>query len=272
MGAIPPQERQRLALALAQIALDAGAAIMTIYAQPFEVRTKDDKSPVSEADEAAEAIIIAAVQTLLPDWCIMAEEACARDGVPDAHSHMIVIDPLDGTKEFIAKRDEFTVNIALVVDGVPEVGCVYAPALKALYLGGDGAWMAHAAPGATLDPATLTRIACRAYPADGMTAVMSRSHADAETESFAAALPVVEKVSAGSSLKFCLVAEGKADVYPRFGPTMEWDTAAGHAVVAAAGGRVVNPDGTPFRYGKTETKYLNGPFAVWGGDILAKAA
>ncbi len=268
MRSLPPQERQRLALALAQIALDAGAAIMAVYARPFEVRTKDDQSPVSEADEAAEAIIIAAVETLLPDWRVMAEESSARDGVPEVHSRMVVIDPLDGTKEFIAKRDEFTVNIALVVDGVPEVGCVYAPALKALYLAGDGAWMTHADPGTVFEPAALARIACRPYPAQGMTAVMSRSHADEQTEAFAAALPVINKVSAGSSLKFCLVAEGKADVYPRFGPTMEWDTAAGHAVVAAAGGQVVNPDGTPFRYGKTETKYLNGPFVVWGGEVL----
>lgn len=248
-------ELDELALAFAELAAAAGAVIMAIYVTDFEVRRKADASPVSEADEAAEALLIPGVEKLLPGVPILAEEAVARAGLVDVGDEFVLIDPLDGTKEFVSRNGEFTVNIALVRDGAPVAGCVYAPALERMYVGGATA---------TAGGRPMTT---RPYP-DALVAVASRSHRDGQTDAFLADLGVIETRSAGSSLKFCLVAEGSADVYPRFGPTMEWDTAAGDAVLRAAGGTVTNPDGTVFGYGKADSGFRNGPFIAWGGAPL----
>ena len=176
-----------------------------------------------------------------------------------------MVDPLDGTREFLNRNGEFTVNIGLVAEGLPVAGAVYAPALERLWSGGATAQVRTVVPGAALSTAVaVRRLATRQAPASAWTALASRSHCDAETEAFLARLPVTQRRAAGSSLKFCVVAEGEAEVYPRFGPTMEWDTAAGDAVLRAAGGTVLDGEGRVFRYGKAESLYRNGPFVAWG--------
>jgi 3'(2'), 5'-bisphosphate nucleotidase len=255
-----------LALAFAVLASEAGQVVMDVYATDFEVRRKADLSPVSEADEAAEALLIPGVEKLLPGVPILAEEAVSRDGFVDVGSEFVLIDPLDGTKEFVSRNGEFTVNVALIRDGSPVAGCVYAPARDRMFVGGTRAATGTVRPGA--DVPDLTPTTTRPYPTEGLTVVTSRSHLDEDTKAFVERIGAVSTRDAGSSLKFCLVADGEADVYPRFGPTMEWDTAAGHAVLAAAGGVVVNPDGTPFRYAKAESGFRNGPFVAWGQEPL----
>ena len=255
-----------LTRALAQLASDAGRVVMEVYATDFEVRTKDDASPVSEADERAEALLVPGVERLLPGVPIVAEEAVSRGGLPTVPTEFVLIDPVDGTREFVSRNGDFTVNVALVRDGVPVAGVVYAPARDRLYVGGGTAASAHLRPGDSVGE--LAPMTTRAYPQDGLVAVASRSHLDERTRDFLARLSPADTRSAGSSLKFCLVAEGAADVYPRFGPTMEWDTAAGDAVLRAAGGTVLDEHGAVFRYGKAETGLLNGPFVAWGREPL----
>ncbi|WP_319637343.1 3'(2'),5'-bisphosphate nucleotidase CysQ [Pacificispira spongiicola] len=244
-----------------QVARDAGAKIMAIYATDFEHRTKDDASPVTEADEAAEAIIVPILEKLTPGVAVVAEEAATTGRIPDVgNGPFWLVDPLDGTKEFLKRNGEFTVNIALIENNAPVLGVVYLPALSCLYSGivGKGAWRQD-------KDGPETAIAVRPEPADGLTVIGSRSHGDAsEMEAFLAPRRIAETVSAGSSLKFCRVAEGAADVYPRLGRTMEWDVAAGHAVLAAAGGTVTLTDGTPFTYAKNPI-FENPHFVAWGG-------
>ncbi|NKC31377.1 3'(2'),5'-bisphosphate nucleotidase CysQ [Falsiroseomonas selenitidurans] len=251
----------------AAIAAEAGARIVEIRARPHDVSAKQDGSPLTEADLAAEAVIAAGLPAAAPGIAVVSEEDADRP-VPPAGSRFILVDPLDGTREFLGPSGEFTVNIALVEDGRPVCGVVYAPALGRIWRGavGLGAAMAALPPGADPARAAWRPIRARPRPAADWTAVASRSHLDAETEAFLAGLPIGEHRAIGSSLKFCLLAEGVADVYPRFGPTMEWDTAAGQAVLEAAGGRVVTPAGAPFRYGKTAAGFRNGGFVAWGAD------
>lgn len=255
--------RDELAFAFGEICLTAAIPVMEVYASEFTPEQKEDRSPVTEADRRAEVIILDALKKLLPDTPVLAEESFSAGVRPSVADEFILVDPVDGTKEFIAKRDEFTINIALIKTGKPVAGAVYAPAMNRLFLGGDTARAADIAPGAALSEDALSPICVRPRPSAGLTAVMSRSHADPTTKAFAEAHGVTEAISAGSSLKFCKLAEGSADLYPRFAPTMEWDTGAGHAVLSAAGGCVTNPDGTPFQYGKTDTGYLNGFFIGW---------
>lgn len=257
-------ELDELALAFAGLASAAGLVVMDVYATDFAVRRKADASPVSEADEAAEALLIPAVQRLLPGVPILAEEAVSRDGLVDVGTEFVLIDPLDGTKEFVSRNGDFTVNIALIRDGRPVAGCVYAPAKERIFLGGTAAKSGSLTPGAHVGD--LSAITTRAYPTEGLTAVTSRSHLDDDTKAFVERIGAVSTTDAGSSLKFCLVAAGEADVYPRFAPTMEWDTAAGHAVLSAAGGSVLHPDGSPFGYGKADNGFRNGSFIAWGRD------
>lgn len=259
-------ELDDLARAFADLATRAGRVVMDVYATDFTVRSKADASPVSEADEAAEALLVPGVERLLPGVPVLAEEAVSRDGLVDVGREFVLIDPLDGTKEFVSRNGEFTVNVALVRDGRPVAGCVYAPARDRMYVGGTTAAVGVVRPGEPV--ADLTATATRPYPAEGVTAVTSRSHLDDETRAFVERIGAVATRDAGSSLKFCLLAAGEADVYPRYGPTMEWDTAAGHAVLAAAGGTVTQPDGTPFGYGKADSGFRNGPFVAWGGQPL----
>ncbi|ABI66741.1 3'(2'),5'-bisphosphate nucleotidase [Maricaulis maris MCS10] len=256
--------KNAIAFEFARICSLASVKIMEIYESDFEFRGKDDKSPVTDADELAEEIILAELQKSLPGVPVLAEESFAAGLRPKTDGAFILVDPVDGTKEFINKNGEFTVNIALIENRAPTAGCVYAPAREQIFVGGTTAWAGPLKAGQSVDADALQAITTRDRPAGGMTAVMSRSHADDKTLAFADAQGVTEKVSAGSSLKFCLVAEGTADVYPRFGPTKEWDTGAGHAVLNAAGGAVLTPEGTPFTYAKEEVEYLNGAFVAWG--------
>lgn len=257
-------DKNAVAFEFARICSLASVKIMEIYETDFETRGKDDRSPVTDADELAEKIILAELETAFPGTPVLAEESFAAGFRPKTDGAFILVDPVDGTKEFINKNGEFTVNIALVENREPTAGCVYAPARERIFIGGTKAWAGPLKAGETVTSGALTPITTRARPDGGMTAVMSRSHADETTLSFAEAQGVTEKVSAGSSLKFCLVAEGSADVYPRFGPTKEWDTGAGHAVLNAAGGCVLTPEGEPFLYAKEDTEYLNGAFVAWG--------
>ena len=236
---------------MATLARQAGAVVMAVYATHFAVRGKGDASPVTEADERAEAVILAGLARLAPGIPVVAEEAVAAGHMPDVSGGRFwLVDPLDGTKEFISRNGEFTVNIALIDQGVPVAGVVLAPAVG----GADGRLFVGAAGhGAWVEDAQGRRpIACRPVPAEGLTVVASRSHGDAAAlDAFLAGRHVAQRADAGSSLKLCLLAEGAADLYPRHGRTMEWDIAAGHAVLAAAGGGVWLIDGSaPLRYGK----------------------
>ena len=257
-------DMDQLAIEFARICNAASTVVMQVYNSDFETHNKADASPVTEADEAAEAIILAALSQALPGVPVLAEEAFAAGVKPKIGSEFLLVDPVDGTKEFINRNGQFTINIALVTNNKPVAGAVYAPALKRIFLGGSQAFCGDLKPGGDTLDSCLARTEARLSGAEPKTAVMSRSHGDAQTRAFAQAEGINETISAGSSLKFCMLAEGKADLYPRFGPTMEWDTAAGHAVLNAAGGRVENPDGSPFLYGKVETGFLNGPFIARG--------
>jgi 3'(2'),5'-bisphosphate nucleotidase len=251
-----------LLLEMERLALEAGAKAMAIYASPFSVSAKDDASPVTEADRLGEQIITSGLRAFAPEIPILAEEEAAGGTIPDLGRAFFLVDPLDGTKEFITKTGEFTVNIALVRDGEPALGVVYAPAISKLYLGrrGKGAWLRRVGAGAEPEP-----IRARKSPAEGLVAVASRSHRGPETDAFLSTLNITDFAAAGSSLKFCLIAEGLADVYPRLGRTMEWDTGAGQAVLEAAGGRVVEfGTGRALRYGKKERGFDNPHFIAWG--------
>ena len=243
---------------LVPIVRAAGDVVMAIYATDFDVVRKDDASPVTQADEQAEALITAALLQLTPDIPVVGEEAVSGGQVPQVGERFWLVDPLDGTKEFISRNGEFTVNIALIERNRAVLGVVLAPALGALYGGGLdlGAWMERGSQ--------RTPMACRAVPAEGLSVVASRSHGDAAAlDAFLAGCKVARNVSAGSSLKLCLVAAGEADVYPRLGRTMEWDIAAGHAVLTGAGGSIERVDGGgPLTYGKPG--FDNPHFAAWG--------
>ena len=245
-------------------AIEAGRAACAIYRGEFEVQTKQDESPVTAADHAAEAIILARLAAAAPAIPIVAEEEVAAGRVPEIGREFFLVDPLDGTKEFIQRRGDFTVNIALVRAGAPALGVVYAPVKSRLFAGDVAARRAFRSEQSVDEQqsAARTEIHVRTPPAVGLTVVASRSHLNAETDQYLRRLKISNLVSVGSSLKFCLVAAGEADVYPRLGPTMEWDTAAGHAVLAAAGGTVINLDSTLFRYGKPE--FRNPSFIATG--------
>jgi 3'(2'),5'-bisphosphate nucleotidase len=256
-----------MARALAEIALLAGPAVMEEYARTCVAREKADGSPVTAADERAEAIIVARLKALAPTIAVVAEEAAAAGADLIAPPRFFLVDPLDGTREFIARNGEFTVNIGLIENGAPIAGAVYAPALGRVWFGGATAYAADIGPDGRL-PETCESLHVRPGPAE-LTALASRSHADPLTEAFLSRLGVQTRVSAGSSLKFCVIAEGRADVYPRFAPTMEWDTAAGDAVLRAAGGGVAALDGKTLRYGKLDQSLRNGGFVGWGDPALA---
>jgi 3'(2'), 5'-bisphosphate nucleotidase len=254
-------ERARLVEALVALAEAAGAAIMPHYQTELAVENKADKSPVTAADRAADQVILAGLARLTPDIPAVTEEEVAEGRVPDiSGGRFWLVDPLDGTKEFIAGRDEFTVNIALIEDARPVLGVVGAPVSGVIYAAsGAGAATKRVGGGA---PAP---IAARPAPAEGLTVLTSRLHGSRpELDRFLEKFPVKEKLAAGSSLKFCWLAEGRGDLYPRFGPTNEWDTAAGHAVLTAAGGSVRTLDGAELLYGKPD--FHNPPFVARGRD------
>lgn len=250
---------------LATLALAAGKEIMRVYQTDFSVSHKDDASVLTEADGLAEAIILAGLKSAEPDLQVIAEEAVAGGYVPEHGARFALVDPLDGTREFVARNGEFTVNIAIIENGRPVMGVVYAPALERLFVAETPAmaWEAAAAPDAP-PPTDRRQLRIRKAPGAGLTAIASKSHRSPETDEWLSRYPVFETKGAGSALKFCLVAAGEADVYPRLGRTMEWDTAAGQAVVEAAGGRVLSISGEPLLYGKTDRGYDNPSFVVFG--------
>ena len=250
-------EYQRLLEDIAVAAREAGEAILEIVRRGFEAEYKQDSSPVTEADRAAELIILAALAKAAPGVPVIAEEEVAAGRIPAHGDTYFLVDPLDGTKEFIRGGDDYTVNIGLIVNGTPHVGAVYAPATARLHAGvvGEGAWLE--------DLSNRIPITTR-EPGGELVAVASKSHFNQPTADYLAeAAKGCGYVGIGSSLKFCIVAEGRADIYPRLAPTSEWDTAAGHAVLLAAGGRVDGPDGEPLRYGKRA--FLNRGFVATGG-------
>lgn len=230
-------------------AVEAGDAILRFYAAGTHVEIKEGGSPVTEADRAAEAIILGHLRAIAPEIPVIAEEEAAAGRIPETGGTFFLVDPLDGTKEFIRRNGEFTVNIALIVDHAPAWGIVTVPVTGEAFYGtvGEGAFAARIAGGTV---GAATPIAVRHVPAEGPTVLASRSHRLPETDAFIARVGAADIVSAGSSLKFCRIAAGKADLYPRHGPTMEWDTAAGDAVLRAAGGTVVTLDSAPLTYGK----------------------
>jgi 3'(2'), 5'-bisphosphate nucleotidase len=236
-----------------EMAIAAGAAIMTVREKGVQARLKSDQSPVTEADELAEKIILAGLGEHYPAIPVVAEESVAAGIIPAAlGNRFFLVDALDGTKEFVSGREDFTVNIALIEFGIPVLGVVYAPAHNLIYSGeGNFAQKATVVDGTINNPVSLN-----ISKIDGaFRVVASRSHMTLETEQFLAGIPNCQTVNVGSSLKFCLLAEGKADLYPRFGRTMEWDTAAGDAILRAAGGNTENLDGTPLVYGKRDQEH-----------------
>jgi len=241
---------------LVRIVRAAGSVVMRHYEAGCDARIKTDRSPVTDADEEAEKLILAELAASFAGVPVVAEEEAAAGRIMAVGSRFFLVDPVDGTKEFVKRGGEFTVNIGEIVDGEPVSGVVLAPAIGRLFAGavGEGAF--------ELSEGTIRAIAARAPASDGLVAVSSRSHPDSKTDELLKSLPIKGHTNAGSSLKFCLVAAGEADIYPRAGQTMEWDTAAGHAVLRAAGGRVTNWDGTPFVYGKPD--FRNGPFIARG--------
>jgi len=258
-------DEKALTDALCALALEAGAAAMEVYHSDFDAAMKADASPVTEADRRGEEIILAGLKALAPSTPVLAEESASEGKIPpDLGARFFLVDPLDGTKEFVNRTGEFTINIALIENGRPAYGVVYAPPIAKLYVGApSGAWAA------TIDDAgaigARKTIAARRAPSDGLVAVASRSHRSVETDDFLKTLPVKDFTAAGSSLKFCLVAEGAADIYPRFGRTMEWDTGAGQAVLEAAGGSVIAyPGDAPLAYGKRDRGFDNPYFIAYG--------
>ena len=242
-------------LTLVRIVRAAGEVVMRHYEAGVEARVKSDRSPVTDADEEAEKLILAALAREFPGVPVVAEEETAAGRVAQVGARFFLVDPVDGTKEFVKRGGEFTVNIGEIVDGKPVAGVVMAPAIGRLFAGDEnGAFEFH---GDEARP-----IVARVPAEDGLVAVASRSHPDPKTDEYLKSLKIKGLTNAGSSLKFCLVAAGEADIYPRAGQTCEWDTAAGHAVLAAAGGDVTTWEGAPFTYGKP--KFLNGPFIARG--------
>jgi 3'(2'), 5'-bisphosphate nucleotidase len=256
--------------AMVDAALAAGRAANRIYHGSFTVHTKTDDSPVTAADHVAEEIILEALRQHAPGIAVVAEEQVAAGHVPAVADEFFLVDPLDGTKEFVQKRGDFTVNIALIRRAAPALGVVYAPATGQLFVANVATANALRAQ---VDPQTavaaeLRPIQVRNIPAAGITAVASRSHRTPETDAYLARYSIAELVAVGSSLKFCLVAAGEADLYPRLGPTMEWDTAAGHAVLLAAGGQVLGADAQPLGYGKP---LFRNPWFVASGAFVPHA-
>ncbi len=258
-----------VAFEFARIVITASEPVMRRYAQGATARLKADRSPVTVADEEAEAIIMEALARSFPGVLVVAEESCARNGLPlEAPKEVIFVDPLDGTREFLARNGEFTINIGLVRDGAPVAGAVYAPAFGRLWWGGEKAYGAHLAPGQAM-PQQAPAMALRTRPAASpLAALESRSHMTSQTAGAMARLAPVLGRPVGSSIKFCLIASGEADLCLRLGPTMEWDTAAGDAVLRAAGGMTTSADGAPLLYGKADRGFLNADYIAWGDPAI----
>ena len=264
--------------ALLPAVLAAARVQMHYFRVGCAVLTKTDASPVTAADHESEALILQALAHHMPGVPVIAEEAAAAGHLPSINQtpdlEFFLVDPLDGTREFVNGRPEFTINIALVRAGIPRFGLIYVPATGQLFatLGNHHAIEAHIDATQTaprLADLNARHIQTRRPPSSGLVAVASRSNHAPGADAFLGQYTVIQRTSAGSSLKFCLVAQGAADIYPRVGPTCEWDTAAGHAIVSAAGGSVTQLDGQPLVYGNAAAKFLNPDFVAWGRQPLA---
>ncbi len=257
-------EYARLLEPLAKLAAAAGHRILETAPLDLLPRSKVDLSPVTAADEASEAVLREGLEQILPGVPIIAEEGVAAGNLPEPGREFFLVDPLDGTREFLAGQQEYVVNLALISGGVPKLGLIYAPAFGILYAGSAGsALRAPLPPGGDFDRAKATPIRTRPRPAQLVVAV-SRSHPDPETEQFLATLPIERRLIMGSALKFVAVAEGRADAYPRLAPLSEWDVAAGHALVVAAGGSMQAPNGGALAYGARARNFRLGGFIAWG--------
>jgi 3'(2'), 5'-bisphosphate nucleotidase len=272
------EEYRPLVEALLPCVLAAGRIEMAHFAAGVAVETKADTTPVTAADHEAEEVLLAGLHRVAPGVPVVAEEEVAAGRTPATENAFFLVDPLDGTRAFIKRSPEFTINIGLVEGRQPVFGIIYAPALDLLFatLGPREAVEARISPaadGVRLADVTLTRLATRAPDPAGLVAFASRSHAAQSTDEFLQQLPIAEKRKASSSLKFCLIARGEADLYARLGQTSEWDTAAGQAILTAAGGSVTTLDGRPLIYGKRDAGYANPHFVAWArGPLLGDAA
>ena len=268
-------EIESLAEGLFSTALEAARAQMAHFGAGVAVETKADRSPVTAADRQSEAIILAGLAHVAPGIAVIAEEEVAAGRIPDIKGRFFLVDPLDGTKGFIKGRPEFTINIGLVEDRRPVFGLVYAPALADFYvtLGPDKTVNAHIEPHSSarrLRDCHLVQLHTRVPDPHALVALTSQSHLNRTTESFLAGYEVIERRALASSLKFGLLAKGEGDLYPRIAPTSEWDTAAGHAVLAAAGGDVTTLDGAPLLYGNADRDFVNPDFVAWGRGPMAR--
>ncbi|TMI98925.1 MAG: 3'(2'),5'-bisphosphate nucleotidase CysQ [Alphaproteobacteria bacterium] len=262
-------EDARLAELLTGVAIQASAAILAVDFRRANTRQKADASPVTIADEAAQAVVLQGLARVAPGVPVVSEEAVGEWREKEPPREFLLVDPLDGTAEFIAGRLEYTVNIALVRDGTPAVGVIAAPALGLIWRGAanHGAARLRFADG---EAAASEIIRTRPWPAGECVATVSRSHFDPASAAFLARLGSIAAVESGSAIKFCRLAEGAAEVYPRLAQTSEWDVAAGHAVVVAAGGMLVAPDGTELRYGRARDGFRVPGFIAWGDPAAAR--
>ena len=262
----------QLTQAIAKIALEAGSIVMQAYEAGVAIRRKPDQSPVCDADEQSEALILSALQRLYPHIPVIAEETASCGDLPNAQRDFFLVDPLDGTQEFAQRNGEFSINIAFVRDARALCGTIFAPSQNRLWMASPGTgYEATVAAGQALPKLELLR---RLHPRHAdihhLRALTSRSNLNAETESFLKKCPDVQRHGMGSALKFGLIASGEADFYPRFGPTMEWDSAAGDAILRAAGGGIVTQSGEDLLYGKADQAYRNPHFIALGDLHLAE--
>jgi 3'(2'), 5'-bisphosphate nucleotidase len=268
---VSPQRAQQLIDELTDIVARASAETLAIPFSSVSQRIKNDLTPVTAADEASEAVILEGVSRLLPGVPVIAEESFGRNPPTSIEPSFVIVDPLDGTKEFLAGRDEFTVNVGIVTHGVPIAGIIAAPAQGLLWrgvVGGGAEKLKLRLDGGRADAVDGGAIHARPAPAR-IEAVTSRSHLDKQTEDFLTRLPVGKRTMCGSSVKFCHLAEGSADIYPRLSPTSEWDIAAGQAILIAAGGSMTGPKGGALTYGNRNTNFLVPGFIACGDPAFA---
>lgn len=259
-----------LALRLAAIAIAAGEPVAAAFRGGCVTRWKPDGSPVTEADLVAERLIIDRIGEAFPGIPVVAGESVGDGHRPRLGRRFILVDPVDGTREFIAGRKEFTVNVAMVEDGTPIAGAIYAPLLEQVWFGGTSGYTLAVPPGPDArDLTAARRIRVRKPPTTGLVALVSRSHQDPATEAYLSRLPLAERCSMGSSLKLCRIAEGAADIYPRLGGIREWDIAAGHAILNAAGGILTAQNGSRLRYGDADRMFRFPGFVASGGFRFA---
>lgn len=257
-------EASKLVAPLVSLASEAGASIMRIVERGLGHRIKADRSPVTDADEAAESILIEGLSKVMPGVPVVAEEAAARGIIPNSDTLYVLVDPVDGTRELLEGRPEYTVNIGIISEGKPLFGVIYAPALSEMYFAhGAKAFKSRIVPGEAFDPEAAAPIQVRSQPAQ-LTAAISRSHPDARSEALLSTFPVTERLMLGSSLKFARLAEGAADIYVRLASISEWDIAAGHAILEAAGGSVRSPEGEDLVYGRPGANYRINGFVARG--------